>query len=259
MTAVAPVLAIAVVAGGYLVLSVRQNGQALRSNGWRTAVFLAGCAVLAGALSPGLSPYRPGDFREHMLQHLLVGMVAPTCLALGAPMSLALRSLPVHRRRLAALVLRSRGLHVFTHPATVLTLNVGGLVALYATPLAGFVDDHPAVHHLVHLHLLVSGYLYAWLIAGPDPAPRRPSVRVRLVLLGIVVAAHAALSQLMYAGVLGGAEVPADVLRGAATLMYYGGDIAELALAVALVATWRPNRRPVSGPAGSGSRRVQGP
>lgn len=239
----APLLAVAVVAGGYGALAARRRGQARRWSGWRTASFLAGCAVLAVALSPGLSPYPAGDFRGHMLQHLLIGMVAPTCLALGAPMSLALRNLPVRRRRLAAAVLRSRGVHLLTHPVTVLTLAVGGLLALYATPLAAFVDDRPAAHHLVHLHFLVSGYLFAWLVAGPDPAPRRPGVRARLVVLGVAIAAHSVLSQLMYAGVLGSTDVPAAELRGAATLMYYGGDIAELALAAALVASWRPGRR----------------
>jgi putative membrane protein len=237
--AVAPLLAVVTIATGYVVLARR----AQRWNDRRTAAFLGGCVVLTVALTPGLSPYPVGDFRGHMLQHLLIGMVAPTCLALGAPMSLALRGIPVDRRRLAATILRSHGVRLLTHPTTVLTLTVGGLVALYATPLAGAVDDHPAVHHLVHLHFLVSGYLFAWLIAGPDPAPRRPTVRARLVLLGIAVAAHSALSQLMYAGVLGNADIPAAELRGAATLMYYGGDIAELALAVALVTTWRPDRR----------------
>lgn len=256
--AVAPLLAMAIAAGGYVVLAARQHRQALPWREWRTALFLAGCAVLAFALAPGLQPYPAGDLRGHMLQHLLIGMVAPTCLALGAPMSLVLRSIPVHRRRLAAAALRSRAVHVITHPAVVLTLNVGGLVALYATPLAGVVDDHPAVHYLVHLHFLVFGYLFAWLIAGPDPAPRRPGVRTRLVLLGIAVTAHTVLSQLMYTGVLGGANVPAAELRGAATLMYYGGDIAELALAVALVATWRPDRT-AGDPARTGSRRAPAP
>jgi putative membrane protein len=249
---VAPLLAIAIVAGGYVVLAARQHGQALRWQARRTALFLAGCTVLAFALAPGLLPYPAGDFRGHMLQHLLIGMVAPTCLALGAPMSLVLRSVPVDRRHLAGAVLRSRAIHFLTRPAVVLTLNLGGLLALYATPLASVVNDYPAVHHLVHLHFLVSGYLFAWLIAGPDPAPRRPGVPARLVLLGVAIAAHSGLSQLMYAGVLGGADVPAAELRGAATLMYYGGDIAELALAFALVATWRPGRRAVSGPARTG-------
>lgn len=245
---VLPLLATAIVAGGYVALAARQREQAPR---WRTALFLTGCAVLAVAAVPGLSPYPEADFRGHMLQHLLIGMVAPTCLALGAPMTLVLRNIPVRRRRLAAVILRSRAVHVLTHPVTVLALTVGGLVALYATPLAGLVDARPAAHHLVHLHFLVSGYLFAWLVAGPDPAPHRPGVPARLVLLGIAVTAHSTLSQLMYAGVLGGADVPAVQLRGAAVLMYYGGDIAELALAVALVGAWRPARPGRRGPLAS--------
>ncbi|MBB4908609.1 cytochrome c oxidase assembly protein [Actinophytocola algeriensis] len=53
----------------------------------------------------------------------------------------------------------------------------------------------------MHLHFLVAGYLFAWLIAGPDPAPHRPGVPARLVLLGVAIAVHATLAQLMYAGI----------------------------------------------------------
>ena len=237
-------LAVTIVAGGYVVLAARQRRLAATWSGWRTASFLAGCGVLAMAVIPDLSPYPAGDFRGHMIQHLLIGMVAPTGLALGAPASLLLRSLPVRGRRAAAVVLRSRVVHVLTNAAVILTLNVGGLVAIYATPLGGIVNDDPVAHHLVHVHFLVSGYLFAWLIAGLDPVPRRPTVPVRLVLLGVAITAHAVLSQLMYAGVLGNADIPPEQLRGAATLMYYGGDLAELLLAIALVATWRPRREP---------------
>lgn len=253
-------ITVTVVACGYVVLAARQHRHGARWRGWRTASFLAGCGVLAIAVSPDLSPYPAEDLRGHMVQHLLIGMVAPTGLVLGAPVSLLLRSLAVRGRRVAAVVLRSHVVHVVTHAATILTLNVGGLVALYATPLGGSLTDNPATHHLVHLHFLVSGYLFAWLIAGRDPMPRRPTVPVRLVLLGVAVAAHAVLSQLMYAGVLGNGEVPPEQLRGAATLMYYGGDLAEVMLAVALVSTWRPGRqarvhdRGVTGCAGRAAR-----
>lgn len=239
-----PLVAVMMVAGGYVVLAARQRSGPARWSGWRTVSFLAGCAVLTMAMLPDLSPYPAGDFRGHMLQHLLIGMVAPTGLALGAPASLLLRSLPVRRRRAAAVVLRSRLVHILTHTATILTLNIGGLVALYATPFGGFLADNPITHYLIHLHFLVSGYLFAWLVAGRDPMPQRPPVPVRLVLLGAAIAAHAVLSQLMYAGVLGNDDLPADQLRGAATLMYYGGDLAEVMLAFALVTTWRPRREP---------------
>lgn len=98
------------------------------------------------------------------------------------------------------------------------------------------------LHDLVHVHFLVAGYLLAWVIAGPDRPPRRPSVKAWLVIFGVAIAGHTILSQLLYAGNLVHLPVPADQLRGGAVLMYYGGDIAELLLAFALVTAWRPRR-----------------
>ncbi|HEY0700834.1 MAG TPA: cytochrome c oxidase assembly protein, partial [Micromonospora sp.] len=61
----------------------------------------------------------------------------------------------------------------------------------------------PLPHHVVHAHFLAAGYLFCWVIAGPDPSPHRASVPVRLVVLGVAVTAHATLSQLLYAGIPG--------------------------------------------------------
>jgi putative membrane protein len=68
---------------------------------------------------------------------------------------------------------------------TALILNVGGLAVLYFTPLYAAAAQTPALHWVIHAHFLLAGYLFAWVIAGPDPAPRRPSVPARLVILGI--------------------------------------------------------------------------
>ena len=102
--------------------------------------------------------------------------------------------------------------------------------------------DNEAVHGLIHTHFFVAGYLFAWVIAGPDPAPHRPSVPTRLVVLGVAIALHAVMSQMLYAGILVQVPVTAAQRQGAGELMYYGGDIAELLLAIALVLTWRPRR-----------------
>src|SRR5690606_29676913 len=107
------------------------------------------------------------------------------------------------------------------------------MAALYLTSLYEAAMREPVLHALVHVHFLAAGYLFTWVIAGPDPAPRRPTVRFRLVLLGVAITAHATLAQLLYAGVLVAVDVPAAERRGAAELMYYGGDIAELLLAFA--------------------------
>ena len=137
-------------------------------------------------------------------------------------------------------MLGSRPMGVVSHPVAGLALTIGGMAALYFTPLYALTASAPLLHGAVHLHFLLAGYLFAFSIAGPDPAPHRPSVPLRLVVLGVAIAAHAILAQLIYAGVL--VQIPASpaALRGAADLMYYGGDIAELLLALALVSTWRP-------------------
>jgi putative membrane protein len=87
--------------------------------------------------------------------------------------------------------------------------------------------------------------LFAWVVAGPDPAPRRPSIRFRLVVLGVAVFTHAALAQLLYAGVVEDTTIVDAERRAGATLLYYGADAAEILLAFALVAA-RPGRRVTS-------------
>jgi len=137
---------------------------------------------------------------------------------------------------------------VLTHPVSALLLSVGGLWLLHLTPLYRASIANPTLHDLVTLHVLLAGVLFTWSIAGPDPAPHRASVPTRLVVVGVAVAAHAALAQLMYANLW--VDIPATpgALRTGASVMYYGGDLAELLLALALLGSWRPVRR-------TGSRR----
>jgi putative membrane protein len=228
----------------YLVLALRLRGGRRPWSKWRTRGFLLGSAMVGVALFPPLVPFPEGDFREHMLQHLLIGMVAPVLLVLAAPITLVLRSLPTRYARGIARLLRRGPVYVIANPAVALVLNIGGMAALYFTPLYAAMSHSAALHLFIHVHFLAAGCLFAWVIAGPDPAPHRPSVPARLVVLGVAIAAHATLSQLMYAGLFVSAPVPAHELRGGAELMYYGGDIAELLLAFGLMSTWRPRRSP---------------
>ncbi|MFF0540561.1 cytochrome c oxidase assembly protein [Streptomyces coelicoflavus] len=237
-----PAVFVVLLAGGYVLLAGRarrRNAQAGWSR-WRTGWFMAGCALLAAGLLPPIAPWAHGDFRGHMLQHLLIGMYAPLGLVLGAPVTLLLRNLPAEQgRRLTGLV-QSRPVHALANPVTALLLSVGTLALLYFTPLYNVMSANMGLHWLLHAHFLLAGCLFAYVIAGPDPAPARPGVPVRLVVLGVAIAAHAVISQLMYGGFGINIHAAVDQVQGGAQIMYYGGDIAELLLAVALVATWRP-------------------
>ncbi|MFE5393990.1 cytochrome c oxidase assembly protein [Streptomyces sp. NPDC056568] len=243
-----------VAAAGYLlaVRRARRRNPAQGWSAWRTASFLGGLAVVAVALLPPLGPAAHTDFRGHMAQHMLIGMYAPPALVLAAPVTLALRALsPAGARRITAL-LHSRPARLVAHPAAALVLSTGTLGLLYFTPLYGAATGHPAGHWLMNAHFLASGCLFAYAVAGPDPAPGRPGVPARLAYLGVAIAAHALIAQAMYGGFFVHVHAPVDQVRQAAEIMYYAGDLAELLLAAALVATWRPERgrrreRPVPG------------
>ena len=213
-------------------------------NSWRTISFAAGVALLALAVSPPMAEFAHRDLRGHMIQHLLVGMFAPLGLALAAPVTLLLRSVPVATGRTIASILRSKWLHLLAHPVTALALNLGAIYVLYLTPLYRISLSNPPLHFVINLHFFAAGYLFVWSVAGPDPAPRRPAMPVRIVALAAAMASHSMLGKLMYAHLHPrGTPFDADEIRDAAELMYYGGDMAELLLAVALFATWFHARR----------------
>lgn len=209
-------------------------------SGWRIVAFTAGTLLLAIAISPPLVEWAHHDLRGHMVQHLLIGMLAPLGLVLAAPMTLLLRTLTVPSARRVTAALRSRPIHVLTHPVTALLLNIGGMYVLYATPLYAASFDAPVLHYLIYLHFFAAGYLFCWaILAGPDPAPRPPSMAFRLGVLFVAMASHATLGKLMY-GYLWPPNTHHSVeeIRTAAQIMYYGGDFAEVLLAIALFAMW---------------------
>ncbi|MFJ1969583.1 cytochrome c oxidase assembly protein [Streptomyces sp. NPDC087903] len=239
-----PALVAAACAGLYLLLAhrARRRNPVRGWSPWRTASFTTGLALLAVAFLPPVGTVAHTDFRGHMAQHMLIGMYAPLALVLGAPVTLLLRSLPAARGRRLSAVAHSRPARSLTQPAVALLLSTGSLVALYFTPLYNASAAHPYGHWLLHAHFLLTGCLFAHVIAGPDPGPARRSVRTRLICLGCAIALHSVVSQLMYGGFGTDIHVPVDEVQGGAQIMYYGGDIAELLLAAALVATWRPGR-----------------
>jgi putative membrane protein len=207
---------------------------------WRAASWLAGAALIGVALTPALAEVATGA-RGHMLQHLLLGMLGPFWLVMGAPVSLLLGSTAPPVGRAVARVLRNPAFHAATHPVTAAGLHMGGLFALYLTPLYAASAQHGLVHHLVHVHFLTAGYLFAWAVAGPDPSPRRPGIGMRTVVLVLAAGAHSYLGKLLYAraGELPpGAGHSVGEVEAAAQWMYYGGDVVELLLAAALFATW---------------------
>ncbi len=235
LTALVVVVAALGATSGYLLAARRQRGRRPWSPA-RTACWLTGtAAVAAGSLGP-VAALAHADFRAHAVAHVLVGMLGPLLLALGAPVTLALRTLPVASARRLTAVLRSAPLRLLTQPAVAVLLDLGGLWLLYRTPLLGWAHEQPGVHLVVHVHLVLAGYLLSAVLVGPDPLPHRRSHRHRAVALVAALALHGILAKSLYAAPPAGVD-PGTAQAGA-MIMYYAGDAVELALAVLLCRSW---------------------
>jgi len=221
----------------YLGGVARLRGRRVHWRWRRSVAFVLGIALLAVTL---LSPpaAHDDDFTVHMVQHLLLGMVAPVFLALSAPVTLALRVARPDHRRLLVKLLHSLPARTLTHPMTAAVLSVGGLGVLYEMGLYALAERSAWIHVLVHAHFVVAGYLFTASIIGLDPRRNQPNMLLRCGVLVAAFGAHDTIAKLLYA------HGPAAWQTGA-EVMWYGGDAADVLLVAVLFAQWyaRAGRR----------------
>jgi putative copper resistance protein D len=178
---------------GLYLLGVR----ALRRRGdrWplgRTVSFVVGGMGLFGfATMSGLGRYDTVLLSVHMVQHMLLAMLVPLFLALGAPVTLALRTLPARPRGWLLALLHSRLALVLTFAPLTLALFVASPWALYFTGWydASLRSDY--VHEMVHVHLVLIGALFFWPMVGIDPVPGRIAYPFRLLTVFLTLPFHA--------------------------------------------------------------------
>ncbi|THA77009.1 cytochrome c oxidase assembly protein [Streptomyces sp. A0642] len=186
---------LAVVLYGYAVLRLRRRG-----DGWpvsRVAFFVVGVLTIALVMCTRLNDYGMVMFSVHMVQHMVISMLSPILLLLGAPVTLALRALPVAARgakgprELLLMLLHSRYMKIVTHPAFTIPLFIASLYALYFTPLFDFLMGSTAGHLAMMVHFLAVGLFFFWPIMGIDPGPHRPGYVMRMLELFAGMPFHA--------------------------------------------------------------------
>ncbi|HVQ53306.1 MAG TPA: cytochrome c oxidase assembly protein, partial [Mycobacterium sp.] len=171
----------AIVMAVLYVLGVRR----LRGRGdaWpmgRTLAWMCGCAALLFTTSSGLGRYMPAMFSMHMVAHMMLSMLVPILLVLGAPMTLALRALrtagrgePPGPREWLLAALHSRVSRFLTNPIVATVVFVAGFYGLYLGGIFDAAVSNHAAHVLMNVHFLLSGYLFYWVVIGIDPTPRQ--------------------------------------------------------------------------------------
>jgi len=220
----------------------------------RTVAFALGISAIDYATSGGLGVYAKFSFEYHMIAHMLLGMVAPIGIVLGAPITLALRTLPQGRtsqergvRGTLIALLHSKPAAVFTNPVSALALFDGSLFVLYMTPLFGNLMQSHLGHLVMSVHFLLAGILFFHVIIGIDPNPRKVPHIVRIVILFAAMSIHAffavaliSTSTLFDQGYFASLQTPwnLDLLAD----QHAGGSVAwamgEIPILLALVATF---------------------
>ncbi len=247
-----PTLGVALPGALYLLGVRRLTG---RGDSWsvgRTVAFIGGLGIIALALLSGLAAYDGLLFGAHMVQHMLLSMVATVFLALGAPVTLALRTLPQRPRALLLALLHSRFARLVTFPAIPWVLFVGSPFALYFSGWYPATLDSPLLHDLLHLHFVVVGSLFFWPLLGIDPIPGRVGHPFRMLMLIAALPFHAFLGIAIMSvppdgsGLIAGPHYLALVGRAEAVfqqqvgggLLWASGDLVGLLFLVVVLAQW---------------------
>ena len=244
------IFAVALYIKGVLILTKRGNRWPIG----RTISFALGISAVDFATSGGLGVYSHFAFANHMLAHMVLGMIAPIGIVLGAPITLALRTLPIGRtqdergvRGYAIAILHSRYSSIITHPVSALIIFEASLFALYFTNLFNWLMSYHFGHFFMGLHFLLSGILLFFVIIGVDPTPQKSPFIFRIVILFVAISIHAffsvaliSSSQLVDGGYFAEIARPwwpdffADQKMGASI----GWAMGEIPILLALIATF---------------------
>ena len=248
------VLMVALYIKGVMVLTKRGDKWPVG----RTISFALGIAVIDFATSGGLGLYAHFSFSYHMIAHMLLGMVAPIGLVLGAPITLALRTLPQGRtssergvRGSLLAALHSKVGVFYTNPVVALLIFDGSLFALYFTDLFASMMQSHVGHLFMTLHFLAAGFLFFFVVIGIDPNPRKIPYLVQIVVLFAAMSIHAFFSialmsttTLIDKGYFASLQTPwlTDLLADQKLGASIGWAMGEIPILMALVATfinWR--------------------
>jgi putative membrane protein len=172
---------------GWGVVRLRRRGDQWSAG--RTVAYVVGVLTVALVMCTKLNDYGMVMFSVHMVQHMVVSMVSPILLLLGAPVTLTLRALPTAARgrkgarELLVALLHSRYVRIVSHPAFTIPMFIASLYALYFTPLFDFLMESKAGHIAMMSHFLLVGLFFFWPIMGVDPGPHRPGYVMRMLEL----------------------------------------------------------------------------
>jgi len=246
-----PIIGVAVVACAYLWAErlVAQRHRANPVPRYRRWLFLGGLAAILLALVSPVDTYGGVLFSVHMVQHMLLEMVAAPLIVLSAPITLALRAAGPSARRALLAVLHSHPARWLTFPLVTWFLFAAVNWGWHFSALYNVALENDLVHYFEHASFLIAALLFWWPAIGPDPQPWHIPHPVRLMylflampqnsFLGVALLSTERVLYLHYVTVVRTwGPTPLDDQHLGGALMWVFGDIVFLAAMVGVVWAW---------------------
>lgn len=211
----------------------------------RAVAFGLGLLSLAVASQSGIAAASDTWYSAHVVEHLLIGMVGPLLLALGAPVTLIVQA-GGRRTQLSVLeLLRLPVLRGARRPLPVLVLFTVTLAAMNMPAVVEAARAHGWLHDLLHVHALVVGLAFAMLVTGADPEAWRVPPTVRVGVSFVTIPAHALVAMAVLAAGVGlsdpaalGADRAAQDQSLGASFLWIGGDLIGLVVTLGAAVAW---------------------
>jgi putative copper resistance protein D len=216
----------------------------------RTLAFFGGLATIAIALQSGIARYDTTLFSLHMIQHLLLMLVAAPLLALSAPVTQVLRaSSPRIRQGWLIPLLHSKPVEAIGHPVVAALTFAVVVWGSHFTGLFELALEDQGVHQLEHVAYLAAAMIFWWPVIAADPARHRMAFPVRALYLLVQVPVNSFLGMAfvfapapLYAhyanlGSPYGIDALADQ-QAAGGIMWLAGDVVFIAGILGIIAAW---------------------
>jgi putative copper resistance protein D len=248
------VAALLVLAGSvYLRDEWAMAAAGIRWSSWRMASYFSGLVAVDLALQSPVSALTMTYFQAHVVQHVLLMVVAPPLLAMGAPITLHMNRGRLNGASLQRVV-RSRPARVICHPVPVWFLYYFSMFAFFLTSALDYSMRHMWVMDAVNVAFLLTSLLFWWPLVGADPgfAPSMtPGARAINLLIGIPVESFLALA-LLSDPRPAAAWYPMSSTRSGALWLWAATVFLTVAALVPVTVQWMGERRrrgPTYGPA----------
>jgi len=248
------VVAVSAVLYGWGVVRVARRHPARPWPLWRAALFGAGLLVIVIATQSGVGAYDDLLFYDHMIQHVMLLMVAPPLLIAGQPLTLLLHASRNPLHSWAKRVIRSRVASFLTWPVFGAVAYAVAVLAAHLTAIASYTERNPAWHNAEHALFVVIGYLFFLPILGTEPIRWRLSYPIRFVLLillmpidtftGVVLGYASGQSPGVPAGPRPAwAPSPVSDIHSGGAVMWIAGDAIMFGLMMIVFLMWARNER----------------